>query len=71
MLVRWRSKPLKSNLANHGATLKYQFEIPSKETLYANEEDKKNVNRIQDLCDKLQLKVNTSSNSESPINFGP
>ena len=30
MLVRWRSKPLKSNLANHGPTLKYQFEIPSK-----------------------------------------
>ena len=61
MLVRWRSKPLKSNLANHGATLKYQFEIPSKETLYANEEDKKNVNRIQDLCDKLQLKVKSPS----------
>ena len=34
-----------------------KLERKTKETLYANEEDKKNVNRIQDLCDKLQLKV--------------
>ena len=41
-----------------------KLERKTKETLYANEEDKKNVNRIQDLCDKLQLKVR--SNMDPP-----
>ena len=44
-----------------------KLERKTKETLYANEEDKKNVNRIQDLCDKLQLKVGSNLVTEGTV----